>query len=618
MRSRPLRAVLVVAAGALAASVGARDARDASGARPRAAGCDSAPFVVRRVRLFDGDGVAGPVDVYVPDARIGAVGPALVVPAGTAECDGEGRTLLPGLIDAHTHVQNATSLAEALIMGVTTELDMFSELDSTMVPLRRSGVADTARALADLRSAGILVTAPNGHGTEYGFAIPTLASPADADTFVAARIAEGSDYIKIVDDDGTEWGWPPHPTLDSATVAAAVAAAHRHGKLAIVHIGSAAGARVALAAGADGIGHVFADSAPDSTFGRFVAQRGAFVITTLTPLVRLAGNDSNARRFLRDSAVARRLDGGQRTSLAMSFNVTNPAHMNDADAVVRQLRDADVRVLAGTDASVPGTAHGVSLHAEMWNLVHAGLTPVAALRAATSAPADAFRLADRGRVRAGGRADLLLVRGDPTADIHATLDIVQVWKRGVGVDRSGPAEATPTARQSVRQLTDAIGAFDQRGIATPGGTTTFRDPEWRAANDGGGSTARLALVRGGADSAGGALAVDGVVRGGTAAAFAGVAFVPRRLLMSPPPFVGHDGVEFEARGDGGRYRLALALRDGTTSSGCAFAAPPQWTHVRVRFASCGAADAAAIAALRFVAGPTPGPFAFQIDEARLW
>jgi imidazolonepropionase-like amidohydrolase len=75
------------------------------------------------------------------------------------------------------------------------------------------------------------------------------------------------------------------------------------------------------------------------------------------------------------------------------------------------------------------------MHGELELLVAAGLTPVQALAAATSAPARAFRLPDRGMIAPGKRADLVLVDGDPTRDIAATRRINSVWKKGVAVDR---------------------------------------------------------------------------------------------------------------------------------------------------------------------------------------
>ncbi|MEU0156073.1 amidohydrolase family protein [Micromonospora fulviviridis] len=77
-----------------------------------------------------------------------------------------------------------------------------------------------------------------------------------------------------------------------------------------------------------------------------------------------------------------------------------------------------------------GLAHGASVHHELQYLVEAGLTPVEALRAATSTPARRFGLADRGRIAAGLRADLLLVDGDPTTTISDTLNTRAVWRRG--------------------------------------------------------------------------------------------------------------------------------------------------------------------------------------------
>ena len=100
------------------------------------------------------------------------------------------------------------------------------------------------------------------------------------------------------------------------------------------------------------------------------------------------------------------------------------------------MKKAHVPILAGTDADNPTTSHGASIHRELELLVHSGLTPQEALAAATSVPASAFHLEDRGVIAPGKRADLLLVKGDPTRDIRATRDIVSVWKLGVENDRA--------------------------------------------------------------------------------------------------------------------------------------------------------------------------------------
>ena len=94
----------------------------------------------------------------------------------TTVIDGRGKTLMPGLIDAHTHTFAPEHLRAAVVFGVTTELDMFT-LASFAAARRAEQAAGKADDRADLFSAGTLVTAPGGHGTEYGLPIPTIKRP---------------------------------------------------------------------------------------------------------------------------------------------------------------------------------------------------------------------------------------------------------------------------------------------------------------------------------------------------------------------------------------------------------------------------------------------------------
>jgi imidazolonepropionase-like amidohydrolase len=111
---------------------------------------------------------------------------------------------------------------------------------------------------------------------------------------------------------------------------------------------------------------------------------------------------------------------------------------------IRALHQAGVTILAGTDTAwigVPGTAHGVSLHGELELLVKSGLRPAEALSAATALPAQVFGLTDRGQLRAGLQADMMLIDGDPLTDITDTLAIDTVWRRGQPLTRT---TKTPT------------------------------------------------------------------------------------------------------------------------------------------------------------------------------
>jgi len=113
---------------------------------------------------------------------------------------------------------------------------------------------------------------------------------------------------------------------------------------------------------------------------------------------------------------------------------------SNARESVKAMHEAGIPIFAGTDCNAqPGVPaqikHGESLHHELELLVDAGLSTLEVLRAATSLPAQYFGLSDRGIIEVGKRADILLIGGDPIADIKATRQIKRVWCKGVEVER---------------------------------------------------------------------------------------------------------------------------------------------------------------------------------------
>jgi imidazolonepropionase-like amidohydrolase len=397
-------------------------------------------FIVRDVRLFDGERVTEHRSVVVRDGTIAQVGDsALAIPSGAQVVDGRGRTLLPGLIDAHVHLSDSAQadLRQSLALGVTTDLDMWNggPRYERIKALRAADAPD----VADVRTAGTGATAPGGHPTQMGGgSFPTISNAADAQAFVDARIAEGSDYIKIIYDDLSSIG-RHQPMLDKPTLKALVDAAHARGKLAVVHILSEWQARDAIEAGADGLAHLFTGATVSPDFAPLAASHHVFVTPTLTVLYSDCGQPSGPR-IGNDSLLRPYIRPAMRKSATMAFPPTKGSRCEGTREAVRQLVRAGVPVLTGTDAPSPGQTYGASVHGELELLVGAGLTPVQALTAATSAPARAFRLTDRGMIAAGKRADLVLVDGDPTKDIIATRRIVSVWKRGVEAKRVRYAE----------------------------------------------------------------------------------------------------------------------------------------------------------------------------------
>jgi imidazolonepropionase-like amidohydrolase len=270
-----------------------------------------------------------------------------------------------------------------------------------------------------------------------GGPVPTITGPELAQAFVDARISEGADYIKIIHDDGSTWNWTTKrvPMLDNATLRALVEAAHKRGKLAVVHALSEQQARDAIEAGADGLAHMFSGDSVGPDFGNFVASHHAFVVPTLSTIYLDCGK-SEGPAILADSHLGPYIGAEWKSRMEMAKPDATKNHFcNGTDKGIRQLIEAHVSILAGTDAPVPGTTYGASLHGELALLVRDGLTPIQALAAATSVPAGCFRLNDRGWIRPGMRADLVLVEGDPTTDVLATRNIVAVWKKGVRVQR---------------------------------------------------------------------------------------------------------------------------------------------------------------------------------------
>jgi imidazolonepropionase-like amidohydrolase len=394
---------------------------------------------ITNVRIFDGEHIVDEHVVVIKGAVIYAVGGE--IPEDAAVIDAKGATLLPGLIDSHVHT-GMDGLRDALKFGVTTELEM----NGSWTARQRKEIAER-NDIADMRSSGMGITPKGGHPTEYMrensnpllrllfnfYRYPFVNTPDEAVTFVNKRIDTGADYIKIMMEDGTYIGYPGLPLLDGNTVRAAVDEAHRRDKLVIAHVTTAETARQAVNAGIDGLGHLFFDGTPDNELVADMASSHVFVIPTLATLSTAFGNSAAA--LASDERVSSRLDKKWLVSLSRSMNVYPHGNLKAVYATVRMLRDNGVDILAGSDVSEPmptlgGLAHGASLHHELQLLVAAGLEPIEALRAATSVPARRFALPDRGRIIPGALADLLLVEGDPLANIADTLSIRAVWHRG--------------------------------------------------------------------------------------------------------------------------------------------------------------------------------------------
>ncbi|MET8871276.1 amidohydrolase family protein [Nocardia sp. NPDC004604] len=382
------------------------------------------------VRVFDGQRLTEHTAVRIAGGLIEAVGGLELLRAGDQHLEGHGGTLLPGLIDAHIHLLPGAP-RQALSFGVTTVLDMFSKPDS----VRRAVAQGAGPDAAEVRSSSIGATAPGGHPTMMYAPFPYVTGPRDAEAFVADRLAEGAHHLKVLYDDGAGGGPMPMPSLDIPTVAALVDAAHRAALIVVAHVTTARAAVDLLPTGVDVLAHVPFDRLTDAHVGA-ISDAGVAVIATLAVADGFPG-DGEGMPLLAEPELVRRLGPAWSGVIQRQAQRWLPPQLPDFAAPadnVGLLHDAGVPVLAGTDAPNPGTVHGAGVHRELQRLVAAGLAPDQALAAATARTADVFGLADRGRIRPGLRADLVLVDGRPDRRITDTHRVAAVWKHGVRAD----------------------------------------------------------------------------------------------------------------------------------------------------------------------------------------
>lgn len=410
------------------------------------------------------DGLGGRIEnarLLIRDGRIIelAVDSEAPLPDGVIVDELDGHYLIPGLFDSHVHIGGSagenTALAEMMPQrqvhdlqaylgnGVTTIVSLTDNV-SDLLRLRTAVGQGTMRA-PNIFFAGASITAPGGHPAARFSGIPGLAqmltrqvaTPAEARAAVAELAEKQVDLVKLVLEEGAFSGGLPR--LSEAAFRAAVDEARKQNLVVTVHVDSDKNLQLALDAGVDGIEHIPGDLS-DSSIARMVAAGvtltptlavyeglySAFAATPITDSLVLAWVSESVLKSLRqpNSWLAQaRQRPATADGLARLFE-TNLAATRRAIA-------GGVPIIAGSDAGNAATYHGPGLIRELELLVEkAGLPPADALRAATSRAADRLRLTDRGRIAPGAHADLVVLRGDPVADIRACRDPVKIYLNG--------------------------------------------------------------------------------------------------------------------------------------------------------------------------------------------
>jgi imidazolonepropionase-like amidohydrolase/ABC-type multidrug transport system permease subunit len=433
-----------------------------------------------QVRVLRGMTVLDGLGRRIPNARVtirdhvirdvAVDDPAEPMPDGAIVEHLAGRFLIPGLIDSHVHWggsggagSSPDEMSDArwhhdfgatLAAGVTSVVSLTDDLAS--MRSLSDAVASAAERAPRTFYSGPSITARGGHPAAMFSFLPGLAEQLtrQVETADDARAAIEEldrahvDLVKLVLEPGFQGR--PLPRLRDDVFLAAVAEARRRRMRTTVHVGTDADARLAIQAGADGLEHA-ARGMSDETMALMAAKRVTFTPTNVVLDYAwkrriLAGDDALVQRMVMPSLLAGlRRPGSPMAPLLAEGDVATRmagALAGALDQTAKAAR-AGVPVLAGSDAGNPATFHGVAFIRELELLAQAGLPLGDVLRAATSRPAERLGANSIGRIASGATADLVVLRGDPLADVAAYRDVDAVYLGGRRLDPATLSSTSP-------------------------------------------------------------------------------------------------------------------------------------------------------------------------------
>ena len=393
-------------------------------------------------RIVDGTGkVIDNGTVIISGAKITAVGPAsTAVPAGATRVDVKGKTLLPGLINAHGHVGNTVGLGTDKQNGYSRE-----NLTRQLRTYAQYGVTTVFSLGDDSEGSFALRDAPATDRARLFVAGPVVTgnTAEEARAMVAKVAAMKPDVIKIRVDDNLG----ASRKMPEAAWRAVIEEAHARKLPVAVHIYWLADAKATLLAGADMIAHSVRDTAVDDQFINALKSREVCYSPTLTREISTfiydaapswvddpfftKGVDKDIPAQLKDPKRHEQIRNSAGWKAGQQYKVG----LEVAKKNLKTLVDKGVRIAFGTDSGPPARFQGFFEHLELEMMVDAGLTPMQAIVSATGDAARCHKRAGEfGTLAPGAAADLLILGANPLDNIRNTRTIEQVWINGKRVD----------------------------------------------------------------------------------------------------------------------------------------------------------------------------------------